>query len=83
MNLYLDLDNKLEKELLEQLKNVLVKYIINILLLNLFNKKKEILILMKYKLEYKFNTNLILFYNMIFIFDKLMIKYKNYILILL
>ena len=32
---------------------------------------------MKYKLEYKYKINLILFNNMIFIFDKLINNQKN------
>ena len=32
---------------------------------------------MKYKLEYKYKINLILFNNMIFIFDKLINKNKS------
>ena len=40
------------------------------MLLNKFNLKKEKLILKKYKLDNKLKMNLILFRNMIFIFDK-------------
>ena len=40
------------------------------MLLNKLNKKKEKLILKKYKLDNKLKMNLILFSNMIFIFDK-------------
>ena len=43
----------------------------------------KILILKKYKLDNKFKIYLILFNNMIFIFDNNMIKYKNNILIYL
>ena len=46
------------------------------MLLNRLNKKKEKLILKKYKLDNKFKMNLILFSNMIFIID-------NYNMILL
>ena len=41
------------------------------MLLNQFNNKKEKLILKKYKLDNKLKMNLILFSNMIFIFDKI------------
>ena len=41
------------------------------MLLNRLNKKKEKLILKKYKLDNKLKMNLILFSNMIFIFDKM------------
>ena len=41
------------------------------MLLNRLNKKKEKLILKKYKLDNKFKMNLILFSNMIFIIDNL------------
>ena len=41
------------------------------MLLNKLNKKKEKLILKKYKLDNKLKMNLILFSNMIFIFDKI------------
>ena len=41
------------------------------MLLNKFNKKKEKLILKKYKLDNKLKMNLILFSNMIFIFYKM------------
>ena len=75
MNLYLDLDNYQEKELLVLLKNVFQKYINIILLLNLCNNNKmKILILKKYKLDNKFKIYLILFNNMIFIFDNYMNK---------
>ena len=83
MNLILNLDNNQEKELLVLLKNVFLKQINNIMLLNLLNKKKEKLILMKYKLDNKFKIYLMLFNIMIFIFDKLINNYKNNILILL
>ena len=75
-NFILNLDKYQEKELLVLLKNVKVKQIINIMLLNRLNKKKEKLILKKYKLDNKFKMNLILFSNMIFIID-------NYNMILL
>ena len=39
------------------------------MLLNIFNNKKEKLILKKYKLDNKLKMNLILFSNMIFIID--------------
>ena len=78
MNLYLDLENYQEKELLVLLKNVFQKYIVNILQLNLCNNNNnKILILKKYKLDNKFKIYLILFNNMIFIFDNNIIKYKN------
>ena len=41
------------------------------MLLNRMNKKKEKLILKKYKLDNKLKMNLILFSNMIFIIDNL------------
>ena len=41
------------------------------MLLNRLNKKKEKLILKKYKLDNKLKMNLILFSNMIFIIDNL------------
>ena len=41
------------------------------MLLNRLNNKKEKLILKKYKLDNKLKMNLILFSNMIFIFDNL------------
>ena len=41
------------------------------MLLNKLNNKKEKLILKKYKLDNKLKMNLILFSNMIFIFDNL------------
>ena len=68
-NLILNLDKYQEKELLVLLKNVLVKQINNIMLLNRLNKKKEKLILKKYKLDNKLKMNLILFSNIIFIID--------------
>ena len=44
------------------------------MLLNRLNKKKEKLILKKYKLDNKLKMNLILFSNMIFIIDNYNIK---------
>ena len=44
------------------------------MLLNKFNLKKEKIILKKYKLDNKLKMNLILFNNLIFIFDKIIIK---------
>ena len=41
------------------------------MLLNKLNNKKEKLILKKYKLDNKLKMNLILFNNLIFIFDKI------------
>ena len=41
------------------------------MLLNRLNKKKEKLILKKYKLDNKLKMNIILFSNMIFIIDKI------------
>jgi len=41
------------------------------MLLNKFNNKKEKLILKKYKLDNKLKMNIILFNNLIFIFDKI------------
>ena len=41
------------------------------MLLNKLNLKKEKLILKKYKLDNKLKMNLILFNNLIFIFDKM------------
>ena len=41
------------------------------MLLNKLNLKKEKLILKKYKLDNKLKMNLILFNNLIFIFDKI------------
>ncbi len=41
------------------------------MLLNKLNKKKEKLILKKYKLDNKLKMKIILFNNLIFIFDKL------------
>ena len=67
--LILNLDNYQEKELLVLLKNVLVKQIINIMLLNKLNNKNQKLILKKYKLDNKLKMNIILFSNMIFIID--------------
>ena len=43
------------------------------MLLNKLNKKKEKLILKKYKLDNKLKMNLILFSNMIFIIDNIKI----------
>ena len=53
------------------------------MLLNKFNKKKEIQILKKYKLDNKLRIYKILFNNMIFIFDNIKIKQINNIMILL
>ena len=75
MNLILNLENNQEKDNLVLLKNVLVNQILNIMLLNKLNKKKEIQILKKYKLDNKLRIYKILFNNMIFIFDKIIIKY--------
>ena len=44
------------------------------MLLNRLNKKKEKLILKKYKLDNKLKMNIILFSNMIFIIDNYNIK---------
>ena len=74
MNLILILENNQEKDNLVLLKNVLVKQINNIMLLNKLNNKKEIQILKKYKLDNKLRIYKILFNNMIFIFDKIFIK---------
>ena len=41
------------------------------MLLNKLNNKKEKLILKKYKLDNKLKMNIILFNNLIFIFDKM------------
>ena len=41
------------------------------MLLNKLNNKKEKLILKKYKLDNKLKMNIILFNNLIFIFDKI------------
>ena len=41
------------------------------MLLNKLNQKKEKLILKKYKLDNKLKMNIILFNNLIFIFDKI------------
>ena len=68
-NFILNLDKYQEKELFVLLKNVIVKQINNIMLLNRLNKKKEKLILKKYKLDNKLKMNLILFSNIIFIID--------------
>ena len=73
-NFILNLDKYQEKELLVLLKNVIVKQINNIMLLNRLNNKKEKLILKKYKLDNKLKMNLILFSNMIFIIDKIKIN---------
>ena len=82
MNLILNLDKYQEKELLVLLKNVYQKYKKNILLLNkLNNNKMKIYNYLKYKLDNKYKINLILFNNMIFIFDKLIQKNKIYILL--
>ena len=51
------------------LKNVLVNLIINIMLLNKLNNKKEKLIWKKYILDNKLKIKLILFNNMISIID--------------
>ena len=51
------------------------------MLLNKFNKKKEKLIWKKYKLDNKLKMNLILFSNMIFIIDKIIIKIINNLII--
>ena len=72
-NFILNLDKYQEKELLVLLKNVIVKQINNIMLLNRLNKKKEKLILKKYKLDNKLKMNIILFSNMIFIIDNIKI----------
>ena len=53
------------------LKNVLVNLIINIMLLNKLNNKKEKLIWKKYKLDNKLKMKLILFNNMISIIDNI------------
>ena len=83
MNLILNLENNQEKDNLVLLKNVLVNQILNIMLLNKFNKKKEIQILKKYKLDNKLRIYKILFNNMIFIFDNIKIIKLNNIMILL
>ena len=53
------------------------------MLLNKLNKKKEIQILKKYKLDNKLRIYKILFNNMIFIFDNTKIYKINNIMILL
>ena len=83
MNLILNLEYNQEKDNLVLLKNVLVNQILNIMLLNKLNNKKEIQILKKYKLDNKLKIYKILFNNMIFIFDKFKIKLLNNNLILL
>ena len=55
MNLIFKKELYQEKVLLELLKTVLVKLIINNMQLNIFNNKHVILILMKYKLDNKLN----------------------------
>ena len=55
MNLIFKKDNYQEKVLLELLKNVKVKLIMNIMQLNILNNQKVILILMNYKLDNKLN----------------------------
>ena len=83
MNLILILEYNQEKDNLVLLKNVLVNYILNIMLLNILNKKKEIQILKKYKLDNKLRIYKILFNNMIFIFDNIIINQIINIMILL
>ena len=83
MNLILILENNQEKDNLVLLKNVLVNQILNIMLLNKLNKKKEIQILKKYKLDNKLRIYKILFNNMIFIFDNIKINQIINIMILL
>ena len=56
------------------LKNVILKLINNIMLLNKLNKKKEKLIWKKYKLDNKLKIKLILFSNMISIIDNIKIN---------
>ena len=51
------------------------------MLLNKFNKKKEIQILKKYKLDNKLKIYKILFNNMIFIFDHINKIINNLILL--
>ena len=51
MNLIFLMELNQEKELLEQLKDVKVNLIIKIMQLNMLNKKKELLILVNYKLD--------------------------------
>ena len=53
------------------------------MLLNKLNKKKEIQILKKYKLDNKLKIYKILFNNMIFIFDNIKINQINNNLIIL
>ena len=53
------------------LKNVILNFIINIMLLNKLNNKKEKLIWKKYKLDNKLKIKLILFNNMISIIDNI------------
>ena len=55
MNLIFKKDNSQEKVLLELLKIVKVKLIINNMQLNILNNQKVIFILMKYKLDNKLN----------------------------
>ena len=55
MNLIFKKDNYQEKVLLELLKIVKVKLIINNMQLNMLNNQKVILILMNYKLDNKLN----------------------------
>ena len=55
MNLIFQKDNYQEKVLLELLKIVKVKLIINNMQLNMLNNQKVILILMNYKLDNKLN----------------------------
>ena len=81
MNLILNLEYNQEKDNLVLLKNVLVNQILNIMLLNKLNKKKEIYILKKYKLDNKLRIYKILFNNMIFIFDHLNKIINNMILL--
>ena len=55
MNLIFKKDKYQEKVLLELLKNVKVKLIINIMQLNQYKDNKDKLILMNYKLDNKLN----------------------------
>ena len=55
MNLIFKKELHWEKVLLELLKNVKVKLIINNMQLNILNNQKVILILMNYKLDNKLN----------------------------
>ena len=55
MNVILEKDNYQERVLLELLKIVKVKLIINNMQLNMLNNQKVILILMNYKLDNKLN----------------------------